>query len=210
MEGGPCPIAARLLEGGCVCAAIFRSHFEPKSAPLRTTEQKQSPGRDGLHRRPALYMYVHKGSAERHAPSPDTPCAPRPERPHLTTSMNPRAVRRSGFFFVAAAKRKAPPTKRGTRGRILTRVRAGRGHPNPCHVRLLLVGARPLPRRRSPVQRAGDSRRIRYGPVRACRGQDRLLVEAHFLCGCSENATVGVGPGSSRRPQKRTRRRHLE
>jgi hypothetical protein len=53
------------------------------------------------------------------------------------------------------------------------------------------------------VQRAGDSRRTQHAPVRTCRGQDRLLVEAHFLRGCRENATVGVGSGFRRRPGPR-------
>jgi hypothetical protein len=175
----------------CHGALLCRRLAAEKKRTIGDDRTKKPPGATGCIAGPHYICTCIRARPSGMPPSPDTPCAARPESPTLNDFHEPPSSTSLGVLFCGGPKRKAPPTKRGRRGRYSPELGPGEGyHPNPCHVRLLLVGARPLPRLRSPVQRAGDSRRIRHAPVRACRGQDRLLVEAHFLRGCSENVTV--------------------
>jgi hypothetical protein len=103
-------LAARPLTGPGDPTAGQRT-TPPAGAGVDLSDAPQSvlgddPWIELLDQSRALRLGCGQGSAERHAPIPRHPVCRPTRKPALDDFYEPRAVRRSGFFFVAALKEK--------------------------------------------------------------------------------------------------------
>jgi hypothetical protein len=138
----------------------------------------------------ARLILIFKGPAER-LPHPPTPTPP-DQRPNASLRANPRALSRSGFFFVARPHKKKPRQWGGVK--VASDTESGRAREITRPVALPTVGrrARLFPDF-NPLRSAPATADNPNAQASAQRGQELRFVREHFLGGCSENATQARG-----------------